>query len=92
MREVPQGGATEGSDLGITPAYAGSTQYNLSFLVERQDHPRVCGKYVSNFLTGCMFPGSPPRMREVLNVVLLWFKATRITPAYAGSTIFFHVV
>ena len=48
---------------GITPAYAGKSDFSLSPPSVPQDHPRVCGEKLPFpvFLARCT--GSPPRMR-----------------------------
>ena len=45
MREVLNQKQLEGIRFGITPAYAGSTEYVKKQLEHFRDHPRVCGKY-----------------------------------------------
>ncbi len=73
---------------GITPAYAGSTIGGREFYARVGDHPRVCGKYISKKLLIEKLGGSPPRMREVLFSISCLSLIIRITPAYAGSTLF----
>ena len=50
--------------IGITPAYAGKTNYRRNVEAGSRDHPRVCGKDVVVNLYENNAPGSPPRMRE----------------------------
>ena len=50
------------------------------------DHPRVCGKNLVHLQLQGSSPGSPPRVREKLKL-LLWLRfRCRITPACAGKT------
>ena len=70
----------------ITPAYAGKTVVNGSHFGCSGDHPRVCGKDVTAILYYCIYPGSPPRMRERRSLHKILIKKYRITPAYAGKT------
>ena len=74
--------------IRITPAYAGSITSLRYFCYFYWDHPRVCGKY--SFADGLQWigPGSPPRMREVCSLDMLYISSTGITPAYAGSIIY----
>ena len=49
--------------MGITPAYAGKSEYTFIFCRVVWDHPRVCGeKLLCNLRPGSQ-EGSPPRMR-----------------------------
>ena len=47
----------------ITPAYAGKSKKQTAHIVQKEDHPRVCGekKLASSILSRSI--GSPPRMR-----------------------------
>ena len=72
----------------ITPAYAGKrTVYEvMPFIIG--DHPRVCGEKFP-FGTGpAAGQGSPPRMRGKVLIDVHGYYASRITPAYAGKSIF----
>ena len=53
-------------DDGIIPAYAGSTQPRDAALVDKEDHPRVCGEHLSSLRHRQSLPGSSPRMRGAL--------------------------
>ncbi len=86
MREVLSLFVVFAVNDGITPAYAGSTEASEECIQEGRDHPRVCGKYCLLDPLRKTELGSPPRMREVLLALLFESRATRITPAYAGST------
>ena len=74
--------------VGITPAYAGKTLLFFAADGVAWDHPRVCGKDCLNYFPILGKQGSPPRMRErhAGGGMIMWHY--RITPAYAGKTIF----
>ena len=69
---------------GITPAHAGRMSESSPYWFFHWDHPRACGKNISEEREQELKAGSPPRMREEFNKYpshkLLW----RITPAHAG--------
>ena len=72
---------------GITPAYAGKSEFPPAFTNVSRDHPRLCGEKP---LIGvrCFSPlGSPPPMRGKEIVLFCTLPAMRITPAYAGKSI-----
>ena len=71
---------------GITPACAGKTYPKISPLQRIEDHPRVCGKNVKHHVLALRNLGSPPRVREKLEIAMLLIKFSRITPACAGKT------
>ena len=74
--------------IGITPAYAGKSSKLFSFSLLCQDHPRLCGEKFSSCFHHVEQAGSPPPMRgKALRVSLYSFRA-RITPAYAGKSLF----
>ena len=51
------------ADTGITPAYAGKSEFEHFLLGMQEDHPRVCGeKELTPHATRHTW-GSPPRMR-----------------------------
>ena len=70
----------------ITPAYAGTTGEWVSTLEGREDHPRVCGDHASRRPSSGRGLGSPPRMRGPQQSDANLRAASRITPAYAGTT------
>ena len=72
--------------LGITPACAGKTHATNQHAYRSEDHPRVCGKNVSQCFVRWKCLGSPPRVREKLIVLVAIEGASRITPACAGKT------
>ena len=87
MRELPVFSKLLSPLRRITPAYAGTTMSFAFTVKEDQDHPRVCGNYSSRVKSLLLYLGSPPRMRELLNVNASFPKDNRITPAYAGTTL-----
>ena len=70
---------------GITPAYAGKSEYRSFFPARPWDHPRVCGEKNGNYDTQACGGGSPPRMRGKADSPSARFRVHRITPAYAGK-------
>ena len=86
MREKRNGFASTGAISGITPASAGKTKGFDKNLTAYWDHPRECGKnqFFSRIQLCCI--GSPPRVREKLEWLVVVAKPTRITPASAGKT------
>ena len=63
MRGKASGAFSSGSDVGITPAYAGKSQILLRFRRRFRDHPRLCGEKFGLTLTLGVALGSPPPMR-----------------------------
>ena len=53
-----------GSECGITPACAGTTDGQDVGCVRRSDHPRLCGNNVWCYFTRGVSWGSPPPVRE----------------------------
>ena len=93
MRGALLAGLTTSHVKGIIPAYAGSTPVFQA--VGRDgplDHPRVCGEHPSFRLTHDVVAGSSPRMRGALKLSEAEALASRIIPAYAGSTTLVTVV
>ena len=71
--------------VGITPAYAGKRKKYLTSMMQRRDHPRVCGEKSVMAGNWTAHLGSPPRMRgKALATTGAWC-IVRITPAYAGK-------
>ena len=70
---------------GITPACAGSISVLSIVRFSSRDHPRVCGKYYLKVRKRTAAWGSPPRVREVLNMIIRKYMIPGITPACAGS-------
>ena len=73
----------------ITPAYAGKTISVSPFAPAATDHPRVCGENAITAEDNNIKMGSPPRMRGKRISHNIYRITIRITPAYAGKTIFF---
>ena len=48
---------------GITPAYAGKSQFFHGGYLAFWDHPRVCGEKKAELTPDELLEGSPPRMR-----------------------------
>ena len=71
---------------GITPAYAGKSQYLLYLSQSLGDHPRVCGEEKKIYTPSEISLGSPPRMRGRAHPLSLGIPDKRITPAYAGKS------
>ena len=70
----------------ITPAYAGSTSRKSLENSGFPDHPRICGEHTPSPPPTQFFRGSPPHMRGARACSSRATAASRITPAYAGST------
>ena len=75
-----------GRQLGIIPAYAGSTSKLTSTRQSRRDHPRIRGEHEANSLDGQTMAGSSPHTRGAHAALDVEGLAARIIPAYAGST------
>ena len=73
-------------DVGIIPAYAGSTRTRTSATGSPRDHPRVCGEHADGQAVAASATGSSPRMRGALLRDRVWPVGRGIIPAYAGST------
>ena len=87
MRGKGNQGCSFCSTSGITPAYAGKRRQRPSTNCVRQDHPRVCGEKASKWWLLSTPPGSPPRMRGKDGRCQRLMKKLRITPAYAGKSL-----
>ena len=86
MREILDADIEKAIGLGITPAYAGNTQYGHVARHQVWDHPRLCGKYLMARRRCLRWLGSPPPMREIRGVRRWCVLGLGITPAYAGNT------
>ena len=73
--------------IRITPTYVGSTLMYLYSLMKIQDHPHVCGQYISYYTPAYTLVGSPPRMWVVLHLEKYLVLEHGITPTYVGSTV-----
>ena len=84
-------GAHDGRDahlveLGIIPAYAGSTSYGFHRWIWSWDHPRIRGEHDWFALPSEVEVGSSPHTRGAQVGVLDADGGLGIIPAYAGST------
>ena len=86
MRERPPDCIVKNGIVRITPACAGKTRVRFVKCSLRKDHPRVCGKDWRQKIKSDIYKGSPPRVRERLQEVLLKAGYDGITPACAGKT------
>ena len=71
---------------GITPAYAGKSDYILSLKTVDRDHPRIRGEKGRSALTLYLLVGSPPHTRGKATTIWIICTPTGITPAYAGKS------
>ena len=71
----------------ITPACAGTTLKPLAMELKGEDHPRMCGDYGHDQLTGADRRGSPPHVRGLLDHRHGIGQHIGITPACAGTTV-----
>ena len=76
----------------ITPAYAGTTQQDVSHTYHIQDHPRLRGNYSIYAYISPNFGGSPPLTRELRRIITKIIINLRITPAYAGTTFLYNIL
>ena len=74
--------------LRITPAYAGKSSRVCTKSFYSGDHPRLCGEKTPTKTYDPDNEGSPPPMRGKGSVVRILSLTVRITPAYAGKSIF----
>ena len=70
----------------LTPACAGSTQWDGSESSSPPTHPRVCGEHAGRRLVVDRKADSPPRVRGARRGSVLYGTTFRLTPACAGST------
>ena len=86
VRERHQYRYVPGLTARITPACAGKTIYYRNWPRTPWDHPRMCGKDAYYQCLAIHLIGSPPHVRERLNLIFDEFDKVRITPACAGKT------
>ena len=72
---------------GITPAYAGKSDFHDAHLRFFEDHPRLCGEKVQGVWQCLSIKGSPPPMRGKAKLAVESSACCRITPAYAGKSL-----
>ena len=73
--------------VGITPAYAGKSDFVLLSGCSSWDHPRVCGEKYGQQSESQSQGGSPPRMRGKVDDIETGDLIHGITPAYAGKSV-----
>ena len=73
---------------GITPAYAGKSYPSPAYYNTHKDHPRLCGEKFQHLPSTLFQQGSPPPMRGKVIFMMHTSAFSRITPAYAGKSIF----
>ena len=86
VRERPCRIGSLESSYGITPACAGKTDTCVYVSVGERDHPRMCGKDPLGLPALFLIIGSPPHVRERLNIKRNAQSSCGITPACAGKT------
>ena len=69
----------------ITPAYAGKSKKLNFLIVQKKDHPRLCGEKFGDMTFDKLSKGSPPPMRGKVLRRAVYGNLKRITPAYAGK-------
>ena len=79
-------------DARITPAYAGNTNNRRGGRTVRRDHPRLRGEHHKKRTLAVIQVGSPPPTRGTLFLSSCTWYFARITPAYAGNTVIFHLL
>ena len=84
MREEWPCGVVWSVEDGITPAHAGRIFTRNGRCIFIQDHPRACGKNLSETWCKGKRVGSPPRMREEFAETDAPKFTQGITPAHAG--------
>ena len=87
MRGAREALGAKASDVGIIPAYAGSTGATSATACATEDHPRVCGEHAGRGLEFANDQGSSPRMRGAPARFKNLDGRKGIIPAYAGSTL-----
>ena len=85
-RGAPRDVPPENIDIGIIPAYAGSTGSCPPARHSREDHPRIRGEHLTMRNALSTAPGSSPHTRGAPISTRASFNLSGIIPAYAGST------
>ena len=85
-RGAQPAGAVAVAELGIIPAYAGSTGWRRRRGRSGRDHPRIRGEHVPIALIATALAGSSPHTRGAPAGVNQVAGRQGIIPAYAGST------
>ena len=86
MRGKVQSSTEMLSDLWITPAHAGKSDYMTGACTAVVDHPRTCGEKFIQIFIHITLDGSPPHMRGKAFFRKNIHKHIRITPAHAGKS------
>ena len=86
MRGKESAAAALSGILGITPAYAGKRFSRSRFVLDCEDHPRLCGEKCTVLPYTGSHIGSPPPMRGKGRDRVFQNAVTRITPAYTGKS------
>ena len=73
--------------IGITPAGAGKTPYDILQETAAEDHPRRCGENDADSIRAIGKIGSPPQVRGKRQFPCPFRDRYRITPAGAGKTV-----
>ena len=71
---------------GLIPACAGKTSRQVSSLLRRRAHPRVCGENTAHMMLWDPAAGSSPRVRGKRERVFRRIRRARLIPACAGKT------
>ena len=75
--------------VGLIPAHAGKTRYQINERTPRGAHPRACGENSRAVASASRAPGSSPRMRGKQLLSCSMSVNTGLIPAHAGKTAFF---
>ncbi len=86
MRGARRDGAALDVQVGIIPAYAGSTPSTRPSAPRAWDHPRICGEHKRGKVAELAGEGSSPHMRGARHGAGVGHVGAGIIPAYAGST------
>ena len=90
MRGKETNGVLDSRSGGITPAYAGKSDFFTLHRRRVKDHPRLCGEKSCGGQCGVFPIGSPPPMRGKVKSTYNSPNSNRITPAYAGKRLFYQ--
>ena len=85
-RGAPDHDVSLALEIGIIPAYAGSTPGRGGATGPHRDHPRIRGEHETDTTTSRLRAGSSPHTRGARVGVEVVGEGTGIIPAYAGST------
>ena len=73
--------------VGLIPAYAGSTTSVRRVAGRDRAHPRLRGEHIDERIDGARAEGSSPPTRGAPSTMSLASPGTRLIPPYAGSTL-----